>query len=113
MIRKDCQYVVCHICGKKVAVRHDDETLWLHNKPKEKVLCSGSRMVPDKTERWLKERGTDPPTFCPYEKQPDGSVLVTVGMMMISDTPPRDEPCDGEFWYDENDNLQVRLNTAN
>jgi len=53
-------------------------------------------------DKWVKERGTDPPTFCPI----DGENVI-VGMNYIANEPPRGKPCVGEFWYDDVNRLHV------
>lgn len=48
-------------------------------------------------DKWLKERGSDPPVFCPFEEPS----TVVLGMNLITITPPGEVI--GEFWYDGSD----------
>jgi len=53
-------------------------------------------------KQWVRERGTNPPTFCPL----DGECVV-IGMNFVGSEPPGKEV--GEFWYDDKDNLNIRI----
>lgn len=57
-------------------------------------------------KEWVRERGTNPPTFCPIERE---TGCVIVGMMYVSDEPPNGEKVVGEFWYDDNFDIHVAL----
>ena len=54
-------------------------------------------------KRWLRERGTD--AYCPYEQEGEHVIVVT-GLTFLG---APDEPVDGEFWYDGQGDIQVRL----
>lgn len=58
---------------------------------------------------WLHERGSE--CYCPIELDKQGHITgVLVGMNLIQSEPP--ETTVGEFWYDENRNLQISIYPA-
>jgi len=52
---------------------------------------------------WVKERNTEPPTYCPLERAENAVVL---GMNFIGE--PRGKVV-GEFWFDDEGELRMEL----
>ena len=55
-------------------------------------------------DKWVEERGSDPPTYCPLEGD-----SVVLGMNIVGN--PRGSVV-GEFWFEDSGELRVRLNSS-
>lgn len=56
-------------------------------------------------ERWLRERGTNPPVYSPYERSPRGRITVMTDLMLVGEP----SPVDGEFWWNPDGSLHYVL----